>query len=74
MLNNVSWETTLGEVLDTPVLKKVLDKYLPGLEKNPMVAMARGMTLARIRDTVPLGDIADKFDDIMDEMKKALAK
>jgi hypothetical protein len=34
-------DTTLSELLDNPRAKTVLDKHLPGISANPMVAMAR---------------------------------
>lgn len=41
-------DTTLGQLLDHPQAKAVLDKQLPGISTNPMVAMARGMSLNMI--------------------------
>lgn len=38
-------DTTLGTLLDDPQAKQVLEQYLPGISTNPMVAMARGMSL-----------------------------
>ncbi|MCI0521578.1 MAG: hypothetical protein L0Z70_15145 [Chloroflexi bacterium] len=38
-------DTTLGALLDDPRAKAVLDKHLPGVSGNPMVAMVKGMTL-----------------------------
>ena len=38
-------DTTLGQILDNPQAKAVLDQYLPGVSSNPMISMARGMTL-----------------------------
>jgi len=38
-------DTTLGELLDDPQAKAVLDKQFPGISTNPMMAMARGMSL-----------------------------
>jgi len=38
-------DTTFGTLLDDPKAKAVLDKHLPGVSTNPMVAMAKGMTL-----------------------------
>lgn len=40
--------TTLGELLDNPQAKAVLDQQLPGVSSNPMVAMAKGMSLNMI--------------------------
>lgn len=41
-------DTTLGELLDHPQAKAVLDKQLPGISTNPLVGMARGMSLNMI--------------------------
>jgi hypothetical protein len=41
-------DTTLGEILDHPQAKAVLDKYVPGASNHPMVGMARGMSLNMI--------------------------
>ena len=41
-------DTTLGDILDNPQAKSVLDKHLPGASTNPMVGMARGMSLRTI--------------------------
>lgn len=38
-------DTTLGQILDNPQAKEVLDKYVPGVSANPMVQMARGMSI-----------------------------
>ena len=37
--------TTVGELLDDTGAVKVFEKHVPGISKNPMVGMARGMTL-----------------------------
>ena len=41
-------DTTLGTLLDDPQAKAVLEQYLPGITSNPLVAMAKGMTLNMI--------------------------
>ena len=40
--------STLGELLDNPKAKAVLDQQLPGVSSHPMVAMARGMSINMI--------------------------
>ena len=40
--------TTLGELLDDPKAKAMLDEKMPGVSNHPMIAMARGMTLNMI--------------------------
>ncbi|RPI88013.1 MAG: hypothetical protein EHM41_02925 [Chloroflexi bacterium] len=38
-------ETTVGQILDNPQAKKLLDQYVPGASTNPMLSMARGMSI-----------------------------
>ena len=41
-------ETKVGEILeDTPAVE-ILERYAPGISKNPMIAFAKGMTLKSI--------------------------
>lgn len=41
-------DTTIGELLDDPNAKAMLDEKMPGVSNHPMIAMARGMTLNMI--------------------------
>ena len=41
-------DTKLGDLLDHPQAKAILDKHIPGVSANPMIAMARGMSLKTI--------------------------
>lgn len=41
-------DSKVGEILDDPKAKEVVEKYAPGLINNPMVAMAKGMSLRSI--------------------------
>jgi hypothetical protein len=41
-------DTQLGTLMDNPQAKPVLEKHFPGITTNPMVAMAKGMTLNNI--------------------------
>ena len=40
-----SLDSKLGDLLQDARVVDILDKYLPGASKNPMIGMARGMTL-----------------------------
>lgn len=44
-MNEYTLDTTLGDILDDPQAKKLLDERMPGVADNPMIAMARGMSL-----------------------------
>jgi hypothetical protein len=41
-------DTKVGEILNDTNAVEVLEKYAPGVAKNPMLAMAGGMTLKSI--------------------------
>jgi hypothetical protein len=41
--------TTIGELIDNPATKAVLEKHLTALVGNPQIEMARGMTLKQVQ-------------------------
>jgi hypothetical protein len=41
----LSIESKVGELIDNPQAKAVLEKYMPGFSGNPQISMARGFTL-----------------------------
>lgn len=41
-------DTKVSEILDDTNAVEVLEKYAPGVSKNPMLALASGMTLKAI--------------------------
>ena len=41
-------ESKVGEILDDTNAVEILEKYAPGVSKNPMLALASGMTLKAI--------------------------
>lgn len=64
-------DTTLGEILDDPQAKSVLDKHLPGVAENPMVGMARGMSLNTILSmpqAKQLGLTRERAETVLDEI------
>jgi hypothetical protein len=67
--------STLGEILDNPKAKAVLDQQLPGVSTHPMVAMARGMSINMIvsmPQAAQLGLTKDKAEALLVEVNKAL--
>lgn len=38
-------DTTVGELLNDTQAVNVLEKHAPGISKNPMIGMAKGMSL-----------------------------
>lgn len=66
-------DTTLGTLLDNPQAKDILDKYVPGIANNPMVAMARGMSLGSLvamPQAAQMGITKDKVQSVLDEINK----
>jgi hypothetical protein len=68
-------DTTLGEILDNPQAKAVLDQNLPGVSSNPMVQMARGMSLSTILampQAAQLGLTKEKAEAILTQVNKVV--
>lgn len=68
-------DTTLGQILDEPQAKAVLDQYLPGVSANPMVAMARGFTLNMILampQAAQFGLTKEKAEQLLVEINKVV--
>ncbi len=66
-------DTTLGELLDNPQAKAVIDQHLPGVSANPLVAMVRGMTLNMLLampQAAQLGLTKEKVEAILAEANK----
>jgi hypothetical protein len=38
-------DTKVGEILKDARAVKILERYAPGISKNPMIGLAKGMTL-----------------------------
>lgn len=38
-------DTKVGDILDDTHALEILEKYAPGISKNPMIGLAKGMTL-----------------------------
>ena len=43
-------DTKLGDLLNDTQAVDILEKHAPGISKNPMIGMAKGMTLKSILD------------------------
>jgi hypothetical protein len=41
-------DTKVGEILDDTNAVKILEKHVPGISKNPMIGLAKGMTLKAV--------------------------
>ena len=68
-------DTTLGELLADPKVKPILEQYFPGVADNPMVSMAKGMTLNAIVDNPLAGQMgitSEKVDQFLDQVNKVV--
>jgi len=68
-------DSTLGQLLDDPQAKAVLDQQLPGISTNPMVAMAKGMSLNMIvsmPQAAQVGLTKEKAEAILVEVNKVV--
>jgi hypothetical protein len=68
-------DTTFGTLIDNPQAKVILEKYLPGIGTNPMVAMARGMTLNTILlmpQAAQMGITKEKVEKVLAEINKVV--
>jgi hypothetical protein len=70
---NFTLDSTLGDLLNDPRAKGVLDKYAPGVSTNPMLAMAKGMPLNKLLSlpqAAQLGLTKEKAEAILTEANK----
>ena len=41
-------ESKVGELLKDPEAVKIIERYAPGISRNPMIGLAKGMTLKSV--------------------------
>jgi hypothetical protein len=66
-------DTPLGVLLDHPQAKPIIEKNLPGISTNPMVAMVKGLTLNMILampQAAQLGLTKEKVEAMLVEVNK----
>jgi hypothetical protein len=66
-------DSTLGQILDDPQAKAILDQMLPGVSTHPMVALAKGMSLRMILSmpqAAQLGLTQEKVEMVLAEINK----
>lgn len=63
-------DTTVGEILKDTQALEILEKHAPGISKNPMIGLAKGMTLKQIL-AMPQAKEAGLTEDMV---KKVLAE
>lgn len=70
---NFTLDTTVGQLLDDPQAKAVLDQQFPGMSAHPMVAMARGMSLNMLLSmpqAAQFGVTREKVEAVLAEINK----
>jgi para-nitrobenzyl esterase len=45
--------TTIGDIIDNPAAKAIVEKYLPGFSSHPQIDMARSFTLKAVQSFRP---------------------
>jgi beta-glucosidase len=68
-------ETKLGTLLEHPEAKAILDKHLPGVSTNPLIAMVKGKTLNMILampQAKQLGLTKEKAEKLLVEINKKI--
>lgn len=66
-------DTPFGTLLDDPQAKPIIEKYIPGVTTNPMVAMIKGMTLSSILSmpqAAQFGITKEKAEAVLEEINR----
>lgn len=66
-------DTLIGDLLDDPKAKALLEKHVPGMTTNPQIEMARGFTLRQIQNYAA-DQLTDEVLKKLDADLKALAQ
>jgi hypothetical protein len=64
-------ETTVGEILEDTNAVEILEKYVPGISENPMLGMAKGITLEALVDN-PLAKQAGLTEEMVTTVLKEI--
>ncbi len=68
-------DTKFGTLLDNTQAKAIVEKYLPGVSTNPMVTLAKGMTLKALLATpqaAQFGITKEKVENVLTEINKVV--
>ncbi|HSM23371.1 MAG TPA: hypothetical protein VK856_00740 [Anaerolineaceae bacterium] len=68
-------ETKLGTLLDNPQAEAIIEKYMPGVSTNPMIGMAKGMSLNMLLATpqaAQFGITKEKVESVLAEINKVV--
>ena len=64
-------DTTVGEILKNTHSVEILEKYVPGISENPMLGMAKGMTLETLLNN-PLAKQAGITEEMVTKVLKEI--
>jgi hypothetical protein len=67
-------DSTVGEILNDPRAREVMDKYAPGVSTNPMIGMAKNWTIRNIMampQARSAGLTVDKVEQVLEEINKS---
>jgi len=68
-------DTTLGELLDHPQAKPIVEQYIPGLASHPAALMVKGMSLNSILampQAAQFGLTKEKAESVLAEVNKRI--
>jgi hypothetical protein len=68
-----TFDSKLGEIMADPRYVEIFEKYCPGLSKNPMVAMAKQLSIKYLLaapQAKGMGFTKDKVEAMIDEINK----
>ena len=68
-------DSTLGQLIDNPQAKAVMEQYLPGISTNPMLVMAKGVSLNQVLampQAAQFGITKEKVETVLVEVNKRL--
>lgn len=67
-----SMDTVMGDILANPEAVAIMDEFIPGASKNPMMKMAKGFTLGKIAKT-PAAKVPEaKIQEVIDALNARL--
>lgn len=62
--------STFKDILENEHAKEILNKYMgEDVANNPMVAMMKDKTLGELIKLIPMPDIKEKFQKVLEEIK-----
>ncbi len=66
-------DTTFGTLLENPRAKELLEKKMPGITSNPLIGLAKGMTLNTILSmpqAAQMGITKEQVESLLAEVNK----